>query len=310
MSAQGAALDARLAAARARTAGIAEEYAFAPHFLEHQGVFQHYVDEGPRDAPPLLFVHGNPTWSFAWRRLIRTFAPRFRCVAPDHVGCGLSDKPAGWPYRLTAHIAALERLVLALDLRDVTLVVHDWGGPIGLGLARRHPERIARLVVTNSAAFPSARMPWRIALCRLPLAGTLAVRGLNAFARGATTMAVVKPLSQTVRHGYLLPYASWAERVAVSAFVRDIPMRPSHPSWNELLAIEASFPLWRERPALIAWGERDWCFTPAFRAQWQERLPQAKTFRYPAAGHWLFEDAGDDLRDRLGEFLQRTEPGA
>jgi len=237
------ALPERVAEARARIAELGSEYAFQPHFLAHGAVLQHRVDEGPRDAPPILFVHGNPTWSFAWRRLVRAFSDRFRCVAPDHVGCGLSDKPAGYPYRLLRHVSNLERLVLELDLRDITLVLHDWGGPIGLGMARRHPERIARLVVTNSAAFRAGGMPRRLSACRAPLLGSLAIRGFNAFARGATTMAVEKPLSTLVKRGYLLPYRSWADRVAIHAFVLDIPMGPAHPSWDELVAIEEAFGL-------------------------------------------------------------------
>ena len=295
---------AREADARRRCLPIQAEYDFEPNVLQQgEGVWQHYIDEGPRDGAPLLFVHGNPTWSFAWRRLVRAFRETHRCIAVDHVGCGLSDKPADYPYRLAQHAENLTRLVETLDLRDVTLVVHDWGGPIGLGMARRLPERIARLVVTNTAAFRSERMPVRLAFCRLPLLSDLAVRGFNAFARGATTMAVEKPLSRAVKQGYLLPYGNWADRVAVHAFVADIPMRPNHPSWDELTATESSLSLWRERPVRILWGEKDWCFSPAFRAEWQTRLPHAKTFRFPAAGHYLFEDAGEALRQRLGEFL-------
>lgn len=298
----------RVERARARALPIAAEYGFEPRFLSHEGVWQHYVDEGPRDLPPLLFVHGNPTWSFAWRRLVRAFSPRWRCVAPDHVGCGLSDKPALYPYRLAQHVLNLERLVLALDLRRITLVLHDWGGPIGMGFARRQPGRVARLVITNSAAFRSTRMPARVAAGRLPVVGPLAIRGLNAFARGAASMAVARPLSREVRRGYLLPYRSWSERVALQAFVADIPMRPEHPSWDELVATEESLARWRDVPARIVWGERDWCFTPAFRARWQEALPQAKAYRLAGAGHYLFEDAAEELRDKIADFLEQSGP--
>ena len=118
-------------------------------------------------------------------------------------------------------------------------------------------------------------------------------------------MAVEKPLSAVVKEGYLLPYRSWAERIAVHAFVADIPTNASHPSWDELVALEGSFDLWSELPSLICWGEKDWCFTPAFREEWQARLPKAKTYRFATAGHYLFEDAGDDLRNKIEEFLQR-----
>ena len=238
---------------RARLATIAKLYPFTSRFFAHPvgdgRVLQHYVDEGPSDGETVLFLHGNPTWSFSWRRAIERLRDRYRCVAPDHIGCGLSDKPTAYPYRLRQHIENLERLVLDLDLRDLTLVVHDWGGPIGLGLARRHPERIARLAILNTAAFPSYRMPLRIAACRLPVFGKLAVRGLNAFARAATWMAVERPLAPDVKRGYLLPYDSWENRVATLAFVRDIPKVPGDPSHGELGAIAASLASFRDRPA-------------------------------------------------------------
>ena len=299
--------------ARARVSPIATLYPFAPHFLEHASVTgstvrQHYVDEGPRDGETLLFVHGNPTWSFAWRRPILHLRERYRCVAPDHVGCGLSDKPADYAYRLARHIENLERLVLALDLRAITLVVHDWGGPIGLGLARRHPGRIARLVITNTAASPADPIPLRIAACRLPVFGRLAVRGLNAFARAATWMAVERPLAPEVKRGYLLPYDSWENRVATLAFVHDIPDSPAHPSRAELEAIASSLDGLRDRPVLILWGERDWCFTPRYRERWQARFPEARVRRFEDAGHYLFEDAADEVVAELDAFLACHPP--
>ena len=264
----------------------------------------HYIDEGPRDAPPLLLVHGNPTWSFYWRRAVLQFRDRFRVVAIDHLGCGLSDKPQDGSYRLADHVANLESLALHLDLRDLTLGVHDWGGAIGMGFATRHPERIARLVVTNSAAFRSSRMPLRIAACRVPLFGPLAVRGLNGFARAATFMASERGLRADVSAGLLAPYASWNERIAVMRFVEDIPMAASHPSWRTLLAIEEALPRLRERPMLLVWGERDWCFTPAFREEWQRRFPGAEVEAIADAGHYVLEDAPERVLSRIDRFLR------
>ncbi len=335
--------DAELAArereARARLAPISAEYPFTPRFLAQPGgtsgagVLQHYLDEGPRESRAVLFVHGNPTWSFAWRRALRGLASRVRCVAPDHIGCGLSDKPQVYPYGLGTHVENLERLVLALGVERLTLVVHDWGGPIGLGFARRHPELVERLVVANTAAFPSAgapvppldpptgipptpggltngtpagfsfRLPLRLAACRVPLLGALAVRGFNAFARGAIRSAVEKPLSAAARRGYLLPLDSWRSRVAVLAFVQDIPLAPGDPSWGELAAIERSLENYRDRPALILWGERDWVFTPRFRDQWERRLPGARAVRFERAGHWLFEDEPEAFARELTAFV-------
>ena len=261
---------------------------------------------GRRDAEPLLFVHGNPTWSFAWRAAIAALRGTHRCIAPDHVGCGLSDKPAGYPYHLAQHVANVERLVASLGLERVTLVLHDWGGAIGMGYARRHPEAVDRLVLLNTAAFRASRIPLRINACRVPVFGTLAVRGLNAFARAATFMAVERPLAPDVKRGYLLPYDSWTRRAATLAFVEDIPMKPAHPSWSELCAIEDALASFRDRPALILWGERDWCFTPAFRAEWETRLPGAEVHRFEHAGHYVFEDAAEQVVERLSSFLERN----
>jgi pimeloyl-ACP methyl ester carboxylesterase len=285
-------------------AGLSAEYPFEDRFLELPAGRMHYLDEGPRDAPPLLFVHGNPTWSFAWRRLVRAFRGELRCVAADHIGCGLSDKPQDWSYRLADHVGNLERLVLALDLRDLTLVMHDWGGAIGMGVARLHPGRIARLVLLNTAAFPGPA-PLRIRACRAPIVGRFLVRRLNAFSGLAPRMAVARALGAPARAGMLLPYRSYADRVGIDAFVRDIPLAPGHPSWAELERIDRSLAQFRDRPACIVWGERDFCFTPAFRAQWQTRLPAAEVHPIANAGHWVFEDAPEELERILRAFLAR-----
>jgi haloalkane dehalogenase len=286
-------------------AGFAEEYPFAPHFLDTGGHALHYVDEGPRDGEPLLFVHGNPTWSFTWRRLIREHSSTRRCIAVDHLGCGFSDKPQDWSYRLADHVANLERLVLELDLERVTLVVHDWGGPIGLGVAGRNPERFRRLVVLNTAAFTGQRAPLRIRACRTPLLGPLAVRGLNAFARLATVMAVEHRGSMTgaVRRGYLAPYDSYANRIATLRFVQDIPLSPAHPSWPALCAVEQGLSNLAHLPLCLIWGERDWCFTPAFRREWQRRFPAAEVHVAEHAGHYVVEDAAQEVAGWLRDFL-------
>jgi len=303
---------AREAEARARLQPLSSEYPFTPRYFEHPresaaaGALQHFVDEGPRRTDALVFVHGNPTWSFAFRRAIAALRTRRRCVAVDHLGCGLSDKPAAFPYRLEEHVHALERLLLELGIERMTLVLHDWGGPIGLGFARRHPERIERLVLTNTAAFPlDGSLPLALAACRWPVFGRLAVRGLNAFARGATRMAVERPLAPLVKRGYLLPYDSWENRIATHAFVADIPLDPGHPSWAELEAIDRSLADFRSLPVHFLWGERDWVFTARFLEAWLRRFPGAGVTRFADAGHYLFEDRAEDF---CAELERRVEP--
>lgn len=278
-------------------------YPFDRHSLDTPGGRLNYLDEGPRDAPVLLCVHGNPTWSFLWRDVARAFRARHRIVAPDHLGCGLSARPQHWTYRLADHVDNLGRLIEALDLQRITLVVHDWGGPIGFGAALADPARIERLVVTNTAAFRAPRIPARIAVCRLPLLGALAVRGLNAFSRAATFMATAKGLEPEAAAGYLAPYGSWSERVAVQRFVEDIPLEPGHPSYATLLAIEQGLERLADRPGLILWGERDWCFTPWFRRQFERRLPRLVSHPFADAGHLVTEDARGRVLECLRELL-------
>lgn len=290
--------------------GFAGEYPFASHYFDLGELRYHYLDEGPltlTPAGPLLFVHGNPTWSFAWRRLIQGLSPERRCVAIDHIGCGLSDKPQDYPYTLAQHIDNLVRLIEALDLTHITLVGHDWGGCIGMGAAVRLPQRFTRFVLMNTAAFRSTRIPWRIAACRVPLLGALGVRGLNLFSRAALWMAVADTghLTPAARRGYLAPYDSWANRVAVHRFVQDIPLRPSHPSFGTLVQIEEGLSQFRSRPMLLLWGMRDWCFTPMFLDEWITRFPDAEVVRQDQASHYLFEDAPDAVLGTLREFLGR-----
>ncbi len=181
-------------------------YPFASREIRLDGHRYHYVDEGQGEV--LLLVHGNPTWSFYWRELIRGLSGDYRVIAVDHIGCGLSDKPAGYSYRLARHAENLARFVDELDLDDVTLMAHDWGGAIGLSAALRAEQRYRRFVMFNTAAFRSRLMPWRIRVCRTPVLGKLAVQGVNAFARAALSMAVCmhERMTPAVRAGLLAPY--------------------------------------------------------------------------------------------------------
>jgi cis-3-alkyl-4-acyloxetan-2-one decarboxylase len=281
---------------------FAGEFPFADRFLDIDGLRYHYVDEGAGEV--LLFVHGNPTWSFAWRNFIKALSPQYRCIAVDHIGCGRSDKPQEYDYTLANHVANLTRLIDELNLERITLVGHDWGGCIGMGAAVARPERFARFVLANTAAFRSQRIPLRIAVCRIPLLGKLAVRGFNAFAAAAQWMAVQKRLPPAVRHGYLAPYDSWANRIATHEFVLDIPLGPSHRSYQTLINIEQGLAQFADHPILLIWGEQDWCFTTDFLAEWQQRFPTAQVERYPTANHYVFEDAREAMIERVRRFLE------
>src|SRR6185437_10013364 len=278
-------------------------YPFASHEIRLDGLRYHYLDEG--QGEPLLLVHGNPTWSFYWRELVKGLRGRYRLIVPDHIGCGLSDKPQGYEYRLARHVDNLRRLISHLRLDRITLLAHDWGGAIGLRAAVAEPDRFSRFVLFNTAAFRSRDMPWRIRACRIPILGRMAVQGLNGFARAAVSMAVEKRerMTAAVKAGLLAPYDSWRHRIATHRFVLDIPMSPEHPSYQTLFGIEQKLGLLRERPMKFIWGMRDWCFTPAFLERFMEFFPDAEVERLEDAGHYVIEDAHERIVPSVERFL-------
>jgi haloalkane dehalogenase len=268
-------------------------YPFSGNAFEMPEGRMNYVDEG--DGPAVVMLHGNPTWSFFYRDLILALRGECRCLALDHLGCGLSDKPQDAQYTLAGHIRRAVDWLKCLDVDRFHLVVHDWGGAIGFGVARELPDRVSGISILNTAAFRFPTVPMRIGLCRIPLMGTLMVRGGNAFVEGATRMTTVNPLSEAVKNGYRYPYGNWADRVAIDAFVKDIPLRRKNPSWKTLVGIEESLSLWATRPVQIIWGMRDWCFHEPILREWTEWLPDAEVHRFNDAGHFLLEDAGEEI---------------
>lgn len=280
-------------------------YPFASHHLPLDSLRYHYLDEGAGQT--MLMVHGNPTWSFYWRNLVSAFRDRHRVVVPDHIGCGLSDKPQDYPYRLSQHIANLVRLVEHLDLSGISLLVHDWGGAIGLGAALQVPDRVARIVLFNSGAFPPPFFPFRIRVCRTPVLGQWAVRRLNLFARAALRMAVNKRerMTSAVRAGLLAPYDSWENRVAIHRFVADIPASQRHPTWQTLSDIEAGLPTLADRPIMAIWGMRDWCFKPACLDRFLKVFPDAEVHRLQDAGHYVIEDAHEEIVPLVERFVTK-----
>jgi haloalkane dehalogenase len=278
-------------------------YPFASHHLPLDSLRYHYLDEGAGRS--LLMVHGNPTWSFYWRNLVFAFRDRCRAVVPDHIGCGMSDKPQDYPYRLSQHIENLVRLIEHLDLTDISLLVHDWGGAIGLGAALQVPDRVARIVLFNTGAYPPPYIPFRIRVCRTPILGQWAIRRLNLFARAALSMAVNKHerMTPAIRAGLLAPYDSWENRVAIHRFVADIPMSQRHPTWQTLADIETGLPTLADRPIMAIWGMRDWCFTPVCLDRFLAVFPDAEVHRLEDAGHYVVEDAHEEIVPLVERFL-------
>jgi haloalkane dehalogenase len=272
---------------------LRELYPFEPKRFETGSGAISYLDEGAGDEA-VLMVHGNPTWSFFYRKVVLALRGRIRCIVPDHLGCGLSDKPQDYDYALGNHIGNLDRLVESLNLKKVHLIVHDWGGPIGLGTMLPRRERLGKVVILNTAAFADTVIPWRIRFCRAPVIGEWVVRGFNGFAWPATWMAVIRPLPDAVKRGFLFPYDSWANRIATHRFVQDIPRGRGAPNDIALAKIEAALPLLRDRPVRIIWGGQDFCFNRHYFERWKRLLPGADTDYLSEAGHYLLEDAPEE----------------
>lgn len=285
-------------------------YPFAPHTFVRRGLRMNYIDEG--QGEPVVMVHGNPTWSFHFRALVKALRGRYRTVVPDHIGMGLSDKPQdeAYDYRLQSRVDDLEALIAHLGLDagpPLTLVLHDWGGMIGMAYAARHPQRVARLVLMNTAAFhvpAGLTIPLSLQALRKTPLGPLAVLGLNAFARTAARVCTHRTkLSADVRAAYCAPYDSWQTRLATLRFVQDIPAEPSHPSYALVSETEAALPQFRDTPALLLWGMHDFVFTPAVLASWRARWPKAEVKAFDDCGHYLLEDAPDEVCARVTAFL-------
>jgi haloalkane dehalogenase len=290
-------------------AGFELEYPFKSHWFRSSDGTLHFLDEGPtHPRATLLMVHGNPTWSFAWRKLVASLSDEFRVVAIDHLGCGFSEKPQKPSlYTLQQHIQRLSQLIQHLQLNNITLFAHDWGGAIGMGAAAQNPTLFQRFVLMNTGAFRSTAIPLRIAACRIPLLGKLALQGLNAFSQAALVMAPAKPLTPAAKAGYLAPYNSWKNRIAVHQFVQDIPLSPAHQSYQTLAHVEQQLALFKNHPVQLIWGMQDWCFTPhEFLAGFQARFPNAHTLELPNASHYLFEDAPTELLQQSRRFLDST----
>jgi haloalkane dehalogenase len=274
---------------------------------------QHYLDVGTGE--PLLFLHGNPTWSYAWRKLLPALAPRARCLAPDLPGLGLSQHiplppdPAARYQAQLDHLDALYRHLVqqeGVPARGWTFAVHDWGGPLGFAWLLRNPGIVSRLVVLNTIAFPwpdGYRLPFYLRWIRDHRPVASAVHATNAFARAAVRVGVTHPLSPAERRAYLLPHRRRSNRRAIMEFVRAIPRGDTDAAWELLEPSPASDDL-RQVPMFIGWGMRDPVFTPQVLTEWTRRHPHAVVRRYPKAGHLVMEDAGAELGVHLGAFLR------
>jgi haloalkane dehalogenase len=265
-------------------------YPFESHFAEVDGASLHYLDEG--DGPPLLLLHGNPTWSFLYRELVRGLRDRYRCIAPDHPGFGLSKAGPGYGYTPAEHAQVLEQLVLQLGLEDVTMMVQDWGGPIGFAVATRHPERFAAFIIGNTWAWPKSDFGTQVFSRMLggPLGRYLILRR-NFFVERIIPGGVkLRKLGPEVMGAYRGPFPTPQSRVPIYVFPGEIlRSRPF------LAQIAHGLPALRDRPTLITWPTKDVAFREAERARWQEVFPKHETVLLEGAGHYIQEDAPEEI---------------
>ncbi|MEE9275222.1 MAG: alpha/beta fold hydrolase [bacterium] len=284
-------------------------FPFSPHYHRVNGFEMHYADEG--GGEPIVLLHGDPTWGYLFRKFIPPLSKTRRCVAPDHMGMGKSGVPAEpYPYRLRRHIENLEALLLHLDLKDITLVLHDWGGPVGMGFAVRHPGRIKRLVLMNTWAFarwPGGELPRLLKIIRSGR-GEKFVLEKNGYVEPALRGTTHRPenLTEAVMDAYRAPYTAPDSRLALLSWSRDIPFEEGDPSFAEMRRIEEGLPLFAETPALLVWGMRDPVLPEAVLRLWQRALPRAECCEIADASHFLQEDAPEEIVGRIERFLEET----
>lgn len=293
-------------------------YPFTPQRLEvRPGIAMSYLDEGPRDGEVVVMLHGNPSWSYLWRHLVSGLSDRYRCIVPDHIGMGLSDKPDDAPdarprydYTLQSRVDDLDTLLRHLGITGpVTLAVHDWGGMIGFGWALSHHAQVKRLVITNTAAFPlppEKPMPWQIAMGRHWGPGEWFIRTFNAFSSGASWFGVSRRMPAEVRRAYVAPYNNWRNRISTIRFMQDIPLSPADQAWSLLERSAQALPSFADRPAFIAWGLRDICFDKHFLAGFRKALPNAEVTAFDDANHYVLEDKHEVLVPAIRAFLERN----
>ncbi len=282
-----------------------QEYPFASHYLEVSGGRLHYVDEGR--GPAVVMVHGNPTWSYLYRHLIKQLRPEYRCIAIDHIGFGLSDKPTDWSYLPFDHAANLTALIDRLGLKDVTLVVQDWGGPIGLAYAVARPENVARIIIMNTWAWPVNRDWYYIAFSGFMggAIGRLLIRRYNFFARTVMRQAFgdKRKLTPAAHQHYLRALPTAEDRKGCYVFPRQIVK--STPWLDRLWS---NIAVLKGKPTLVVWGMKDIAFREKELKRWEGAFPEARKIRLRSVGHFVQEEAPDELAAAVVPFLKETMP--
>jgi cis-3-alkyl-4-acyloxetan-2-one decarboxylase len=281
-------------------------FPFEAHYARAGDASLHYLDEGPSDAPPLLFAHGNPTWSYLWRRPVAELSSQgHRCIAFDHMGFGRSDKPPKLSaYSLQRHVDNAIALIEELDLRDVTLVAHDWGGPIGLGALLGRPDRLKAVVLMNTWAWelPSFLPPF-LREFRTEGLGEILALGGNLFVESIPGGMGKREVDPVMMEAYRAPFPDYWSRAGTLAFQREIPLTERDRSAPLMASIHDRLPQ-LDVPVMLIWGMRDPVFQPVFLDQWRELFPNARTVELAQAAHFLVEDDPDAVTGAITDFLR------
>lgn len=305
-----------------RTASVIQDWTFdgtwpyQARWFDSRDGRMHYIDEGPRDGRPIVMVHGNPTWGYLYRHFIEALTQQgYRAIALDHLGFGRSEKPdVPKLYQISRHADRCDALLESLDLQDATIVVQDWGGPIGLTWATRHPKRVRSLAILNTFAHrPPGKvpLPLPLRLFRTPIVGEVMVKGLHAFVKlflFKDGLVYPERLGAREKAAYLAPHPNWSSRTAILVFPREIPAGPNGRVSNFVSAIHDQLIRgFRHKPVFIAWPMKDVAFTPEILNDlWLQDFPNAEVVRIENAGHYIQEDAHEKVIPRLLKFLAKA----
>ncbi|MCP3925742.1 MAG: alpha/beta fold hydrolase [Desulfobacterales bacterium] len=284
-------------------------YPYKSNFLKlKNGLNLHYVDEGK--GSPVFMIHGNPTWSFYYRSLVEELKNNFRTIAVDHIGCGLSDKPSTneYGFDLESRVSDFKELVdKTCPDEKISLVVHDWGGMIGVVYALQNLEKIDKIIVTNTSGFfpPGTKnLPVRLWLLKyISLFATPAVLLFNLFSWAATFMAPHKKLGKNVKKGLVAPHNNIRNRISTLKFVQDIPLKPSDKSYDLVKFADDNLKKLLEKDMIVIWGEHDFVFDNDYYNEWINRFPKVKSYFFKDAGHYLFEDIPEKINPIIKDFL-------
>ncbi|HSE08824.1 MAG TPA: alpha/beta fold hydrolase [Nocardioidaceae bacterium] len=281
-----------------------ELFPFESHFVDVRGAHVHYIDEG--EGPVFLFLHGNPTWSFLYRHIVRGLRDRFRCIALDYPGFGLSTPPAAYDFTVAEHARIVEGFVEQLDLREVTLMVQDWGGPIGMWVATQNPERFRAFVIGNTWAWPitsDRQIEWfSKTLGSAGVGGLLVKRAdvfVSVFMRGGIRR---RKLTVDEQFMYKRPHPTPESRVPVHVMPREILAA------GDLLAeVEEGLGRVADKPALLVWGDKDPAFREPQRLRWEGTFPDHRTVILRGASHYIQEDAPDEIVAAIRDWWPSLE---